>query len=46
VSADGISEDILSSEEHATNEAAEDVLEEADRCPPFCPPTSPLNPIK
>lgn len=46
VSADGSSEDILCSEEHASNEAAEDVLEEANRCPPFCPPASPLNPIK
>jgi hypothetical protein len=46
VSADGNSEDILCTGEHASNEAAEDVLEEADRCPPICPPASPLNPIK
>lgn len=46
VSADGSGGDILCNDEEANNEVAEDVLDEADRCPPFCPPASPLNPIK
>ena len=46
VSANGSGGDILCNDEEANNEVAEDVLDEADRCPPFCPPASPLNPIK
>lgn len=36
-------EDILPSLEKSTSVEEQDILEQADKCPVFCPPASPLN---
>lgn len=43
VAVDGANMDIIMPFPAASHSQYEDVLEEAERCPPHCPPASPLN---
>jgi len=36
-------EDMIGISPEGENYASEDIIEEAERCPPSCPPSSPLN---
>jgi hypothetical protein len=43
VAVDGANVDLITSFPAASNSQHEEILEEAHRCPPHCPPASPLN---